>query len=410
MAIPQAKYSDEELNNLFTEACDAQTQERFADAMEKYLLLLEFFPEAAMVRYNLGLIYYSLDNFTAALGEFSLALALRPEDSDALFNLALCQKKTGDSLTAIATYRQFLEAEPDNTDCLYNLAGCYRDIFSDKQAISCYRRVLTLDAGYRSALKNLAYLYHRCGDTDQAEICYRQLLAVRPEDESAGYMLASLLGTPIDHAPDAYIRHFFDAYAEGFEKSLIDGLGYDNPRQLLALYKSCADLKGVKNIFAHGLDLGCGTGLSGIAFKELLTVLDGVDLSANMLLQASDKGCYEDLYQDSLIHYLQTTTKSYDFFLATDVFIYVGELGDIFTALRHVARPGALFCFSTETFDSKGYQLQKTGRFAYSRDYIHNTAEAAGWLILTEKKTRLRKERERWVAGDLWILQVKAQV
>ncbi len=405
MSISSTGHPDEKLNLLFVEAFNAQTEGLYADAMEKYLLLLEYFPEAAMLRYNLGLVYYSLANFTGALREFSLALTFQPEDNDTLFNLALSQKKTGDSQAAIASYCQLLKALPNYTDCWYNLAGCYRDTYADGQAISCYQRVLALDPEYLPALNNLAYLYHRSGDIQRAAECYRQVLSLRPEDDSAHYMLASLLGTPLDHAPDSYVRNFFDAYADGFEKSLVDGLGYDNPRQLYACYKSCTHLKGVKDEYGHGLDLGCGTGLSGIAFKEIVTVLDGVDLSANMLLQAAGKNCYNGLYQDSIIHFLQTTTETYDFVLATDVFIYVGELGDIFTALHAVARPGALFCFSTETLDSTGYQLQKTGRFAYSRDYIHSIAVATGWMVLTEQKTKLRKERERWITGDLWVLQ-----
>ena len=407
MSISTTSPSDEELNCLFTEAFNAQTEGRYSDAMEKYLLLLEYFPEAAMLRYNLGLVYYSLENFTGALREFSLAHTFQPEDNDTLFNLALSQKKTGDSQAAIATYCRLLEAMPDYIDCWYNLAGCYRDTYADEQAISSYQRVLALDSEYLSALNNLAYLYHRGGDIQQAEVCYRAVLTSRPEDDSAHYMLASLLGTPIDHAPDSYVRQFFDAYADGFEKSLVNRLGYDNPRQLYECYKSCTKLKGVKDEYGHGLDLGCGTGLSGIAFKNIVNVLDGVDLSANMLLQAAGKNCYNGLYQDSISHYLQTTTETYDFVIATDVFIYVGELGDIFTTLHAVVRPGALFCFSTETLDTTGYQLQKTGRFAYSRDYIRSIAAATGWIVLTVKKTGLRKERERWVAGDLWILQIQ---
>lgn len=410
MSIPPANLSVEELNNLFIAACDAQTEERFTVAIEKYRLLLDYFPEAAVLHYNLGLVYYSLDNFTDALDEFCLALAAQPEDSDTLFNMALCQKRTGDYRAAIVTYRQLLKTVPDNTDCWYNLAGCYRDNHADELAISCYQRVLGLDSGYLAALNNLAYLYHRQGDHHQAETCYRKLLTVHPEDESIHYMLASLLGTPLDHAPLSYVRNFFDGYAEGFEKNLVDELGYDNPRQLYECFKGCIGLTEVKEVYDHGLDLGCGTGLSGTAFKKIVTVLDGVDLSAKMLVQAAGKQCYHSLHQDSILHYLQTTTACYDFFLATDVFIYVGELTDIFTALRAVARPGALFCFSTETLELAGYQLQKTGRFAYSRDYIHNIAAGGGWSVVTEKKTRLRKERERWIAGDLWILRLNAKI
>ena len=294
MSIPPANHTVEELNKLFIEACDAQTEACFTVAMEKYRLLLDYFPEAAILHYNLGLVYFSLENYPAALGEFSLALADQPEDTDALFNSALCYKKTGDYPAAIRAYRKFLEILPDSTDCWYNLAGCYRENHADELAISCYQRVLELDSEYPAALNNLAYLYHRRGDFFQAETCYRKLLTLRPEDDSAHYMLASLLGTPVDHAPESYVRNFFDAYAEGFEKSLVDELGYDNPRQLYACFKGCLGDKKVKEVYDHGLDLGCGTGLSGTAFKEIVTVLDGVDLSAKMLVQAAEKQCYRE--------------------------------------------------------------------------------------------------------------------
>jgi predicted TPR repeat methyltransferase len=75
----------------------------------------------------------------------------------------------------------------------------------------------------------------------------------------------------------------------------------------------------------------------------------------------------------------------------------------LFTALRAIARPDAVFCFSTESLDSPGYQLRSTGRFAYSRDYILKIAAATAWTVLTEEKTKLRKERERWIDGDLWV-------
>jgi predicted TPR repeat methyltransferase len=410
MPIPPENHNVEELNKLFTEACDAQTEECFTVAMEKYRLLLDYFPEAAVLHYNLGLVYYSLENFPAALDEFSLALAARPEDTDALFNSALCYKKTGDYRAAITAYRKLLEVMPDSTDCWYNLAGCYLENHADELAVSCYQRVLELDSEYSAALNNLAYLYHRGGDFSQAESCYRKLLTLRPGDESVNYMLASLCGTPLDHAPQSYVRNFFDAYAAGFEKSLVDELGYDNPRQLYECFKGCIGDRKVNDVYDHGLDLGCGTGLSGTAFQEIVTVLDGVDLSAKMLAQAAEKHCYHSLHQDSILHYLQTTTVRYDFFLAADVFIYVGELTDIFTALRAVARPDALFCFSTETLASTGFQLQKTGRFAYSRNYIHNIAAGGGWSVLAAKKTRLRKERERWIACDLWVLRMHPKI
>jgi predicted TPR repeat methyltransferase len=406
MSHPESRPTDQELHRLFDEAFLAQTEEDFAEAEKKYLLLLSYFPQAAELHYNLGLVYYRLKHFSAALDEFSTALCNQPEDGDTLFNLALCQKKSGDNEAAITTYQKLLNITPDNTDCCYNLAGCYRDTFADDQAIACYRKVLALAPDYAPALNNLAYMYHRGGDTQQAERCYRELLAVRPDDESAQYMLDSLLGAPRSQTPDAYVRSCFNSYAEGFEKNLVDRLAYDSPRQLFAILAKYCEANGLSQSWEKGLDLGCGTGLSGVVFKEMVATLHGVDLSVNMLLQAAGKNCYAGLYQDSIADYLSTSSETYDFFLATDVFIYVGALEKIFSGLRAIARPRALFCFSTEALDSSGYQLQKTGRFAYSRGYIEKTAAATGWTTLATEATRVRKEREQWLAGDLWILQL----
>lgn len=257
------------------------------------------------------------------------------------------------------------------------------------------------DGDYLPAVSNLAYIHHRRGEGKEAERWYRQLLRLRPEDAAARYMLASLCGTPLECAPDAYVRTFFDSYAEGFEESLVQGLGYDTPRQL---YDCLARCSGQSERYSRGLDLGCGTGLAGVVFQDIVAALDGLDLSGNMLRQAALKGCYAELYQDSISHFLQTTARRYDLFLATDVFIYVGELRTLFTDLHAIARPAARFCFSTEHLEGDGYRLQQTGRFAYSSKYIRAVAAATGWSVQAVEETRLRKERDEWLMGRLWVL------
>ena len=393
----------DEQHLLFTAVCRAQTEGRLVEARDGYLLLLQYAPAAVLLHYNIGLVYYALGVFDQALQEFSQALTWDPDDADILFNLALCQKKTGDCPAAIISYLRTLEITPDSTDCLYNLAGCYRDSHEHERAAASYLRVLEVDADYLPAVNNLAYLCHRSGDTDQARVWYRRVLALSPENDAARYMLASLAGTPCAHAPESYVRSFFDAYAEGFEFSLVTELGYDNPRKLYECLKRCPEHKA---IYEHGLDLGCGTGLSGAAFIATVLVLDGVDLSINMLAQAARKGCYAELYSDSIGHYLGATTETYDFFLATDVLIYIGDLVDLFKATAAIARPQALFCFSTEHLDTGTYHLRTTGRYAYSRAYVEEVATASGWIVLALEETDLRKERDIWIAGDLWVLRL----
>jgi len=391
------------LNAQFAEACQAHSQGQYQQALELYQALLAQVPSSSLLLYNLGLVHYALQQFAEALLCFTRANDLTPGDIDTLFNLALCQGKNGDLTSAIATYGQVLLLAPTHVDSLYNQGGCYQHLHQDSRAMACYRRVLVLDPDYLSALNNLAYLHHRVGETDDAIALYARVLELRPEDESVRYLLAALLGIPLEQAPDDYVRGFFDAYADDFERSLVEDLGYDNPRRLFECL--CHTDSIASESYLHGLDLGCGTGLSGLAFKERVSVLDGVDLSPAMLHQAAAKGCYRSLNEDSIDHFLHNTSEYYDFFLATDVFIYVGALEDIFTMAHAHAHPGALFCFSTENLADEGYRLLPTGRFAYSSAYIHQLAESTGWKILAEEPTRLRRERDGWISGELWIFQ-----
>ena len=395
--------SGEALNRLFTRACEAQSNGRLTEALATYRLLLDYLPESALLLYNNGLAHYGLGEYGLALTAFARAAAINPTDDNTLFNLALCHKHTGDCAAAITTYQQVLEHDPQHVDSLYNLAGCYRDSHENLLAIACYQTVLELDAGYLPAMSNLAYLHHREGEFDQAMMRYRQVLCLRPEDESARFMLDALEGGTRLHAPDVYVRRFFDSYAEGFEHSLVQELEYDDPGKLFACFLRCPERLAR---YGHALDLGCGTGLSGLPFAGVVDILDGVDLSPNMLVQAARKMCYADLHADSILHYLGATRETYDLFLATDVFIYVGDLEELFNAARAIARPAALFCFSTEQLLTDGCRLRSTGRFAHNREYVRQTAANAGWQELSQEAARIRRQGVDWIDGDLWIFRL----
>ncbi len=403
MSVLPPPVSAAEVQRQLDFACRAHEDGHLPQALEAYQQLLATLPAMALLHYNRGLVLYEMAEFEQALPAFVQADHLAPEDADTLFNLALCQRKTGHAANAIATYLHLLEVEPSHIDGLYNLGGCYLHLHDDAQARDCYQRVLVLSPNYLSALNNLAYLHHRAGEMEEAINLYGRVLEQRPEDASVRYLLAALLEVPLEEAPESYVRDFFDAFAEDFERSLVEDLLYDNPHQLMG----CLGRSSVAATacFQHGLDLGCGTGLSGMAFKGRTLMLDGVDLSAAMLAQAQSKGCYHHLHQDSIDHFLHTTGEHYDLFLATDVFIYVGNLVPIFTAAHDVGCKGSLFCFSTEHLSVPGFRLMPTGRFAYAPGYIYEMAGATGWQVMRTEPTQLRREREGWIGGDLWIMQ-----
>jgi predicted TPR repeat methyltransferase len=77
------------------------------------------------------------------------------------------------------------------------------------------------------------------------------------------------------------------------------------------------------------LDLGCGTGLVGARFHPLARTLTGIDLSPNMLEVARQRRLYVDLICSELTEFLQMQTKNFDLAVATDVFLYIGDLSGV---------------------------------------------------------------------------------
>lgn len=87
-------------------------------------------------------------------------------------------------------------------------------------------------------------------------------------------------------------RATYATWADTYDAD-VSALGYAAPaRVALALRRAGA------NPDKPLLDFGCGTGLSGLAFKAAgFAQIDGTDLSSEMLAQARQKGIYQHLWE-----------------------------------------------------------------------------------------------------------------
>ena len=392
------------LNSLFFDAQEAHKNGRLEEAEKTYSTLLEMFPEAPALLYNLGLVKYELQQFSEGRSLFEKATQHQPDDPDILFNLALCCHKLGDLEGAIHACRASLVLEPHSVDALFNLSCYYRDNHQDEEAISTCTKAVELAPDYFPVVNCLAYLYHRTGQKQQAIAYYEKVLELRPDSPGAQHLLDSLRGNSPDSAPEEYVRDVFDSYSEKFEKSLVEKLEYKVPDKLKLLLMSCLD---DGTLFKRGVDLGCGTGLSAMPFLGMVEQIDGVDLSAKMIEQAKQKESYQHLEVGSIITFLKKSDTRYHFFLAADVFNYVGDLQLVFEYAAGCSSDGAFFCFSTERCETEegSFRLRSTGRFGHSIEYIRQSAETAGWRVIACSETGLRKEKGEWLTGNLWILK-----
>ena len=89
------------------------------------------------------------------------------------------------------------------------------------------------------------------------------------------------------------------------------------------------------------LDVGCGTGLSGLALAEVgFTNLDGCDFSPPMLERAAATGVYGRLFESDLNKGLDVADDTYDHAAAVGVFSFGHIRPSALRDVLRVVRPG----------------------------------------------------------------------
>ena len=380
-----------------------QQLDKAESAIHHFTEATRLHPELPSAFYNLGVLFFSKGNMEQAVEAYTKAGHLNPDDPDIFYNLALSQKKLGLVKEARKNYEKVLSLNPADTDALYNLGVLCRETGKTEEAIRYFEKVITIDPTYISGHNNLAYLFHKQGNREQALASYQQVLALDPSRESARHMAAALSGKTTDSSPLSYVKELFDQFSDDFDESLLEKLYYSTPQQLRELLESWEDKQ---KYFANGLDMGCGTGLSGLAFAERVKSFTGLDLSAGMLEKAGEKKIYTVLKESDIVSFLSSTTESFDLFVAADVFVYLGDLTEIFTRVKERALPGAFFLFSTEIC-AENFCLQPSGRYGHAEDYIRQLADTSGFTVECCRNARLRKERDAWIMGNLFLLCAK---
>lgn len=161
-------------------------------------------------------------------------------------------------------------------------------------------------------------------------------LQLDPTDRQGAALNLQLIGKApaSDALPSAFVETLFDHYAESFDESLVDRLGYRLPGLLDRAIRTARPGR-----FPLALDLGCGTGLMGQRLRPIADRLEGYDISTGMLKQARAKGIYDFLGKADLRDFSYAGPKA-ELVTVADVFIYVGALDGM--AIEHLSFRQAL--------------------------------------------------------------------
>jgi len=284
-------------------------------------------------------------------------------------------------------------------DRRYDRARAYAADGDLAAAADLYLQATELEPGFASAWFALGEARAALGDRDGARMAFERAQAADPEDRhGAAVHLARLGGTdPATAALHGYVRTLFDQYAPRFDRALED-LSYTAP----ALLREAVTAHGKR--FGSMLDLGCGTGLAGAAFRPHVDWLVGVDLSPKMIEEARKKGLYDRLAVGDIAQFLkEQDDAAFHLVTAADVFAYVADLADVCAAVARVLAPGDLFGFTVETHDGEGAIVGPKMRYAHGEAFVRAAIADAGLTLIELTKASTRTENRLPVPGLLAV-------
>jgi predicted TPR repeat methyltransferase len=247
----------------------------------------------------------------------------------------------------------------------------------------------------------LGELREAAGNPADAAPAFAEALRLDPADRlGAGARLALLAPSQATAAlSSAFVEALFDTYSDDFDNSLVRRLTYRGPEDIAALLPD--------RRFADALDLGCGTGLMGVALRARCDRLEGWDISAGMLRRAAAKGVYDRLERVDLTR-LPPPRATRDLVVAADVFIYIGPLDAIAAWVARTLLPGGLFAFSVERHDGEGAALAAERRFRHGYGYVEAVLRDAGFQDIVSREVVLRYDRDVPVMCWLFVATAPA--
>lgn len=380
-----------------------QKQGNFPAAIESLQTILHYQETLPEVHFQLAKLYQQQEDYDRAIDHYQKTLDRRPDFLEALYNLGTIYLSLQQYNLAEHYFQQAAALEANSENLQYNLGIIANRKGQQQIAIAHYARALELAPAMAEAHQNLANLYSELKQIDLAVKHYQEVLRLQPDNKSVAYMLQAILqGETPATAPATYIENLFDDYAGYYNQHLTKKLNYLAPELLIDKLKILTTLPSrAWTVY----DLGCGTGLCGALLKPYCRELTGIDLSGKMLEEARQQQVYDALIQDDICKALATQETATDLIIAADVFIYIGDLSEIFKESARLLKPQGLFAFTVEKSDGETYILQATARFAHSEHYIKQLAQIYGFSPLAMDTITLRKHNEDLITGLLIILQ-----
>ena len=373
---------------------------RLGEAEKLANSLIKEFPRTDLVWMIKGAIYETTGRLSEALNAHKTALDISPNNAQVHYNLGITLQAMEKHIDSKAAFIKAIALKPDFFEALTNLGATQQKLKQLEDAEVSFRRAINLKPNQSNAHNLLGGVLTEQGKMEEASVSYKRAIELDPECPFSNHMYAALTGKTTSTAPREYVVNLFDKFAGHFESTLVGDLEYNIPKRLAEIIIAHSESPSLGTL----LDLGCGTGLFGSTLNHAFTRLSGVDLSSKMLAEAKEKRIYDNLIEADITDFLLNENLNFNYFVSTDVFVYIGDLSEIFHLIASRNNKDGKFAFSTEHIAGDGFRLEQSGRYSHSKKYIDGLCEEFGFTLSFFETRNLRKENHRFITGGLYLL------
>ena len=188
---------------------------------------------------------------------------------------------------------------------------------------------------------------------------------------------------------DDTLAHY-EAWAETYDQELSEN-NYAQPQRCATALADHVDKRDMRI-----LDIGCGTGLSGVALKNQgFSNIEGCDFSSLMIERAKDTNVYQRLFKADINKKLDIETETYDAAVAVGVLSFAHVRTDALREMLRIIKTGGLLVIGLNekywSHDKVGEKLEKLSQEqvleVLSQEYgDHLPGTGLGGWVATIKK------------------------
>ena len=147
---------------------------------------------------------------------------------------------------------------------------------------------------------------------------------------------------------------YYKGFSKDYDRVFAAGLKYSYPKSVSEEF--------IKNYDNSGpiCDIGCGTGLVANELKQIDSslIIDGFDISKDMINMAINKNIYRDLYEIDLTKPIKNVPKNYSGIISAGAFTH-GHLGpEIINNLLYICEVGAILTIgiNADHYKERGFE------------------------------------------------------